>query len=157
MNDRQAGTAVAGPRNVARLLDELFRIPGTNIRFGLDSLIGLLPGGGDLAGGAISAWIIITAARQGAPASMLARMGLNVLVDTILGAVPVLGDVFDVAWKANRRNVALLESFHADPSRTTSRNRLVLVLVLGVLLLAAIAAAAIGWRIVRWVVLQFQG
>ena len=154
---RAVESRAAGPRRAARVLDELFRVPGTNIRFGLDSILGLLPGGGDFAGGALSAYVIVAAARLGAPPSLLVRMGANVLVDTLLGTVPVIGDLFDVAWKANRRNVELLEAFEGAPARTASRNRVVLVLVLGVLLLAAVLAAVVGYRILRWVVLQLQG
>src|SRR5688500_11825921 len=81
-------------RRWAWLLDEVFRVPGTNFRFGLDALLGLLPGGGDLAGGAISAYTLLVAARVGAPPSVLMRMGVNVVLDAVFGAVPLLGDLF---------------------------------------------------------------
>lgn len=150
-------TAPTGPRRAARVLDELFRIPGTDIRFGLDSVMGLLPGGGDFAGGLFSAYVIISAARLGAPPSLLTRMGMNVVVDMVIGAVPVLGDLFDVAWKANRRNVELLEAYQAEPARTSSRNRLVLALVLAGILLVAGVVAVLGYRVLRWLVLLVQG
>ena len=105
-------------RDLARVLDEAIRIPGTNIRIGLDALLGLIPGGGDVAGGLFSGLIILQAARSGAPTSVLGRMLANVALDVVFGAIPVLGDVFDVAWRANTRNVRLLESWRQRPAST---------------------------------------
>jgi len=105
-------------RDLARVLDEAIRKPGTNIRIGLDALLGLLPGGGDVAGGLFSGLIILQAARSGAPTSVLGRMLANVAIDVVVGAVPILGDVFDVAWRANTRNVRLLESWRERPAST---------------------------------------
>jgi hypothetical protein len=105
-------------RDLARVLDEAIRIPGTNIRIGLDALLGLLPGGGDVAGGLFSGLIILQAARSGAPTSVLGRMLANVAIDVVFGAIPILGDVFDVAWRANTRNVRLLESWRTRPAST---------------------------------------
>ena len=105
-------------RDLARVLDEAVRIPGTNIRIGLDALLGLLPGGGDVAGGLFSGLIILQAARSGAPAPVLGRMLANVAIDVVLGAIPIIGDVFDVAWRANTRNVRLLESWRERPATT---------------------------------------
>ncbi len=89
-------------------LDERFRIPGTNMRVGFDGIIGLIPGVGDTATALISAWIVYRAWQMGAPAPLLARMSANVAVDYVAGTIPLLGDVFDVAFKANRRNISLL-------------------------------------------------
>lgn len=94
---------------MARLLDESLAIPGTSYRFGLDSLIGLVPGAGDLIGAVLSAYIINEAVRLGIPRRLAARMVANTAIDLLGGAVPVLGDLFDVAWKANVKNVELLE------------------------------------------------
>ncbi|REK18914.1 MAG: DUF4112 domain-containing protein [Planctomycetota bacterium] len=96
-------------RRVATALDSAWRVPGTNIRFGADSLLGLVPGVGDVAGAAISLGILHQARRIGASRWTLARMTLNVVVDMLLGAIPLVGDLFDVAWKGNLRNVRLLE------------------------------------------------
>jgi hypothetical protein len=96
-------------RAMARLLDESLAIPGTSYRFGLDSLIGLVPGAGDLIGAVLSAYIINEAVRLGIPRRLAARMVANTAIDLLGGAVPVLGDLFDVAWKANVKNVELLE------------------------------------------------
>ncbi len=94
---------------LSHLLDDFLRIPGTNIRFGLDGIIGLIPGIGDVLG-AMASWIIILAAwLRGVPKVTLVRMLVNVAIGTIIGSVPVLGDAFDIAWKANRRNFALLQ------------------------------------------------
>jgi hypothetical protein len=141
----------AAIRKVAWALDELFRIPGTNIRFGLDSVLGLLPAGGDLAGGALSGWILIAAARAGAPPSVLLRMGGNVLLDMAIGTIPVLGDVFDVGWKANRRNADLLERHVDAPGPARKSSRVVLVLVLLALIVAAAGAVYVAWRIAHWI------
>lgn len=98
---------IARLEHAARLLDSQFRVPLIGYRVGLDGLIGLIPGVGDVAGGAASAWMIAEAARGGARKRVLARMGLNALIDSTLGAIPILGDLFDFAFKANRRNARL--------------------------------------------------
>lgn len=94
----------------ASALDSAFVVPGTGIRFGADSLLGLLPGIGDAVAMGLSGYLIWEARRIGAPSAMLARMLGHVAVDAVVGAVPLLGDVFDVFFKANRRNVALLRT-----------------------------------------------
>ncbi|GLK77101.1 hypothetical protein GCM10008171_23550 [Methylopila jiangsuensis] len=93
---------------LATLLDSRWRIPGTNWRFGLDAAVGLAPGVGDLAMGLVSAYMIKRASDLGAPGHVLARMVGNVALDTVVGSIPLLGSVFDVAFKANRRNMRLL-------------------------------------------------
>jgi len=105
---------------LSHLLDDFLRIPGTNIRFGLDGIVGLIPGIGDILG-AMASWIIILAAwRRGVPKITLVRMLVNVAIETILGTVPILGDAFDIAWKANRRNFALLQRATGGTSIGTS-------------------------------------
>lgn len=128
-------------RLITRVFDELIRVPGTNVKFGLDALVGLLPGGGDLIGGAVSAYAILVAARLGASPAVVIRMGLNILVDTIVGAIPLLGDLFDVSWKANRKNVDLLERYIAAP---TQAHRSSMAVVVGVLAVVGIAVLAVG-------------
>lgn len=93
---------------LATLLDARWRLPLLGWRFGLDSVIGLVPGLGDAAGGLLSAWLILRARRLGAPNQVLAMMAGNVVLDVALGTVPVLGDVLDIGLKANRRNARLL-------------------------------------------------
>jgi Domain of unknown function (DUF4112) len=97
-------------RQLGHLLDNAFVIPGTNRRIGIDPLLGLLPGGGDLAGVALSAYIVFEAARFGVPKASVLRMVVNLIADALLGTLPVLGDLLDFSWKANSRNLALLES-----------------------------------------------
>ena len=93
---------------LATLLDARWRLPLLGWRFGLDSLIGLVPGLGDAAGGLLSAWLILRARRLGAPDRVLAMMAGNVVLDVVVGSVPVLGDILDIGLKANRRNARLL-------------------------------------------------
>jgi hypothetical protein len=93
---------------LSRLLDTAFVIPGTGIRFGVDAIIGIIPGVGDWAGLALSSLIVIQAARIGIPPALLARMIGNVVFEGVIGYVPIAGDVIDVFWRANRRNMALL-------------------------------------------------
>ncbi len=94
-------------RTLAQLQDSRFRLLG--IRFGWDSIIGLIPGVGDTVTTALATYVVVEAARLGAPRTLLARMGLNVAIDLVLGATPLIGDLADVAFKANLRNVDLLE------------------------------------------------
>jgi hypothetical protein len=92
---------------LADLLDSKFVVPGTNIRFGLDGVIGLIPGIGDVISALISLYLISRASQLGLSPWIKARMVWNVAVDTLVGAVPILGDIFDVSFKSNRRNIAL--------------------------------------------------
>ncbi|MGH7475657.1 MAG: DUF4112 domain-containing protein [Longimicrobiales bacterium] len=135
---------------LAQTLDRVFRLPGTDIRFGLDPLLGLIPGAGDLLGGALSAYVVLVGARLGAPRGLLLRMLFNVGIDAVVGAVPVLGDLFDVAWRANTRNVALLRRYvHApDAARRSSRHFVVAVIV--VLAALVIGGIAVSVALVRW-------
>jgi hypothetical protein len=103
---------------LAQLLDSAFVLPGTNIRFGIDALIGLVPGVGDLVSTALSLFIVREARALGAPRRMVARMLGNVALDTVVGVVPLVGDLVDVAWRANRRNVAMLQKHLAREPRT---------------------------------------
>src|SRR6185503_4238196 len=98
---------------LSSLLDTAILVPGTNIRFGLDALIGLVPGIGDVITTLLSLYIVREARALGAPRLLIARMLANVALDGVVGAVPVAGDLFDVAFRANRRNVALLRA-HLD-------------------------------------------
>lgn len=94
---------------VSRLLDSQWRIPGTGIRFGIDPLVGLVPGLGDVATGLVSAYIVLVARRLGLPNHVMARMVGNIVVDVVFGSIPLLGSVFDLFYKANRRNFRLLQ------------------------------------------------
>lgn len=94
---------------LAHLLDTAVRIPGTGIRFGADSIVGLAPGVGDALTGLLSAYIVAEAWRLGLPRRKILRMALNVGLDSTVGAVPILGDLFDLAFKSNRRNLRIIE------------------------------------------------
>lgn len=131
---------------VASLLDDIFRIPGTQIRFGLDALVGWVPGIGDAMTGVASFLIVFASWRRGAKVVTLARMVANVLLETAIGAIPVAGDVFHVIWKANRRNYRLLLREKEQPGAGARRDWM----FLGVLLFAVIAAAAIPVGILIW-------
>lgn len=96
---------------LADLMDSRFRIPGTGIRFGLDSVIGLVPGAGDLVTLLPASWLIARASKLGAPPHILIGMVINVVIDLLIGAIPLIGDLFDVGFKSNRRNVRLLRRY----------------------------------------------
>jgi hypothetical protein len=125
-------------RRLAELFDEAFRVPGTPYRIGLDALLGLVPGGGDLVGAAFAGYGILLARRMGAPAAVLLRMLGNVAIDAVAGAVPVVGDLFDVAFKAHVRNRTLFERWLAQPRRVERVSRLALY---GIPLAALLALA----------------
>lgn len=105
---------------VAHLLDDLVAVPGTKQRVGLDPLIGLVPFLGDVTGGVISAWIVLEAARFKLPGVVLVRMIMNAVLDFTVGLVPFLGDLFDLAFKANTRNLELFHRHATDPGASTS-------------------------------------
>ncbi len=105
-------------RAMARIWDDLIRIPVIGRRIGLDALIGLIPGVGDVAGALVASWGLVVATTLRAPLSILVRMLLNIGVDTLVGVVPVVGDLFDIGWRAQRRNVALLERWIESPTET---------------------------------------
>lgn len=131
-------------RAMSRLLDAAIRIPGTNFRFGLDPLIGLVPGIGDAVGAVFSGYIVLQAARLRAPKSTLIRMVVNIALDTVLGAVPVLGDLFDMGWKSNMKNMALLEDHLRQPVAARAGSRRAILLLGGVLLALFVGAIALG-------------
>jgi hypothetical protein len=131
------------------LLDSAVGVPGTRIRFGLDSLLGLVPGLGDLAGMALSGYLVMLGGRLGVPSTVLARMLANVAIDTVGGTVPVIGDLFDVAWKSNMRNVTLLERAIGAPAATRRANRFTVVGILLLLVLLAAAGIAVAIIVLR--------
>lgn len=130
-------------------LDSSIRLPG-GFRIGADAIVGLIPFLGDLLGLLLSGYIVLQAARLRAPLSVLARMLLNVAVEGLIGLVPLAGDVLDAAWKANLRNVQLLEGYLDNPAATTASSRrlfalLALAWFLLVALLTVLAALCVGW------------
>ncbi len=134
---------------VARLMDSQFRLPGTRFRFGLDPLLGLLPVVGDVSSTVVSVALLMTMMRHGASGAVVVRMALNILIDTVVGAIPILGNIFDFAYKSNERNVALLRRHYAEGRHGGSGKALVALLLLG---LAALVAL-VGWGsfvLLRW-------
>lgn len=143
-------------RALTRLLDSAIPLPG-GFRIGLDGLIGLIPGFGDAVGASLSAYIIWRAAQLGASKTTLLRMTGNVLVDGIIGLIPVLGDVFDFAWKANQRNLALLEdSLRQPPATGSAQQRLRMVAWIIVAGIVALVVLSI-WLFVKLLLVVFGG
>ena len=137
-------------RRAARVLDDLAPVPGTRWRVGIDPLLGLVPGLGDAVTGSVAAYAIVVAQRLGAPPAVLARMALNVLVDTLAGAVPLVGDLFDFGWKASRKNVRLVERYAAAPERVKRGSRLVVGALLVLLAGLVVGVAGVGvWAVRR--------
>jgi hypothetical protein len=128
-------------RSLAWLLDSSIPLPG-GFRIGLDAIVGLVPVVGDVAGALIAGFILNEARLLGAPRSVLLRMSANVMIETVLGAVPLLGDLFDAGFKANLRNIALLERYQLSPHRSQRQSRWILAGVgAGLILLVAMLVA----------------
>jgi hypothetical protein len=128
---------------IAALLDDMFRIPGTQIRFGLDALVGWIPGIGDALAGIASFLIVFAAWRRSVQAVTLVRMVANVLLETTLGAIPVAGDIFHIFWKANRRNYRLLIREKEQPGSNTGRDWMFLAIILFTAIAAAVRSLAV--------------
>ena len=147
------GSTTYSGRTLARLLDDLFRVPGTDFRYGFDVLIGLIPGVGDAAGSVIASVILIDAVRHRVPLPVLARMGWNVILDALLGLVPAVGDLADAAHRANVKNLRLLERTLAEGRTVDVSSRTYLVrAILMVVVILAIAVAVTVFAI--WAVLR---
>ena len=149
-DDDHIGVSLKRLRGLAWLLDNSIRIPGTRIRFGLDPVLGLIPGLGDAAGTILSSYILVEGNRLGVSRSTLLRMTANVLLELAAGAIPLVGDLFDAGWKANQRNIRLLERSMLTPDRAHRRDRgFVAVLVLGIGL-AGLGLAIGGMLFLQW-------
>jgi hypothetical protein len=142
---------------LARWLDDLVRIPGTRVGFGLDGVLGLLvPGAGDAISGVGSLALLLLALRRGLPSIVIARMVLNIGVDALVGTIPIVGDLFDFGFKANRRNLELIRSYEADMSKRPGPGDYALVglgfvfALLSVLLPIAVAAFVVGRIAEAW-------
>jgi hypothetical protein len=131
---------------IAALLDDMWRIPGTQVRFGLDAVIGWIPGIGDAGAGLASCFIVFASWRRGVAPVTLGRMVANILLETAISGVPVIGDIFHIFWKANRRNYRLLIREKEQPRSKTWRDWV----FLAVLLLGAMASVAIPILVLVW-------
>jgi hypothetical protein len=139
-------------RKLEFLLDEAFRIPATQIRFGLDAVVGLVPGVGDVLAGLFSLLIPLAAWIRGVPYVTLVRMTANLGIGVLVGSIPVLGDAFDVAWKVNRRNYRLLLRHTSQPRRHTGRDWAFLLFLAAILgLIFAIPVVVVLWLVV-WLI-----
>lgn len=133
-------------RQLSQLLDGAIVIPGTKRRIGLDPILGLIPGGGDTVSAALSAYIIIEAAQMGLPRAALMRMVTNIAIDTVVGTVPVFGDIFDVFSKANLRNMQIVESHAQAPAPSVKTDRLFIgLLIVGLIILVLTVGFTTAW------------
>jgi hypothetical protein len=135
---------------LAWLLDSSIPIPGTRLTVGLDALIGLFPFIGDLLGVVASSYILAQANRMGVGRAILARMAFNVAIEGVVGIVPIAGDVFDAAWKANQKNVRLLDAWAERPHATRRASRLFLALLTLALIGFFVACGALTYLLLRW-------
>jgi hypothetical protein len=142
--------SLASLSRFAYWLDAGIRVPGTGVRFGLDPILGLIPGAGDAAGAVLAAWIFVEAVQLGASRATLTRIASNIALDALIGAIPVLGDLFDFAWKANLRNVALLERHLAVPARAERADRVFVAFVGFGALVVVVLLLAFGALLTAW-------
>ncbi len=150
---RGKSSSVFDDRNldlIAHVLDDWLRIPGTSIRFGLDGIIGLIPGVGDILGGLAGLVIIIAAWARGLPYVTLTRMVFNLGISVLIGAIPILGDIFDIAWKANRRNYKLLTRHLTRPRVHTWRDWAFLAFLAAIMAIIFAAPIILLLFILRW-------
>jgi hypothetical protein len=143
-------------RRMAWLLDDALKLP-LGFRVGLDALIGLVPGLGDLVGGAASIYGLGVAWQLGAPPVVLARMVLNASVDALLGSIPFFGDLWDVGFASHRRNLAILEAWLARPDHTVGRSTFALIAAIATLVAVLIGAFVFAVWLVIWLVGKLRG
>ena len=143
-HDERRARSLAEVESLAWLLDSSIPVPGTGRRLGIDALIGLIPGFGDVAGGVIGLYVVWRASRMGLPGIVVARMLVTALIDMTVGAIPFLGDVFDFWFKSNTRNLSIMRGHLQQPDRSTRDDWLAMLLVVG----AVVAVlAVIGWLV----------
>ncbi|GAB4554349.1 MAG: DUF4112 domain-containing protein [Pleurocapsa sp.] len=141
-------------RRLSQILDNAIPIPGTKYRLGLDPILGLLPGGGDTITGALGAYIIIEAAKMGLPRKVIGEMVGNIIFDSLAGTIPVIGDLFDIGWKANVKNITLLEK-HLQLTPQKRKTDVVFVIGLTVFLaLIVLGFATLTFWMIRWLLQQ---
>lgn len=139
---------------LAKLMDSRFRIPGTNIRFGLDAIIGLIPGVGDFVTLAISGFMLSSYSKQGVSGYLLARMSLNIILDALIGSIPFIGDLFDIAFKANQRNLKLLQEHYKEGKHQGSSMKLAIPVFI-LLILIVVGITWLSWKLFQWLVNKY--
>ena len=164
---REAGLSVPEPHSraeversldqLSRLMDGLFRIPGTGWRIGLDAIIGLIPGVGDFATSAVSLYILAAGVRYRVPKVTLLRMAANIGIDYLLGSVPIVGDIFDAAWKSNQMNVELLRERASVTPEEATHGRMSDWLFLGVIVLGLLVLLVGSVALSLWLLVQLVG
>jgi hypothetical protein len=147
----EAPEDLMGLAQVAELMDNRFRIPGTQLRFGLDSILGLFPYLGDVVPFLISGYLVLVMSRKGASGMLVVKMIGNILLDGILGTIPLLGDLFDWRYRANIKNVNLLLEHYEEDQHQGSAWWVILLLTLVILAMAAFSVYVV-WRILYWIV-----
>jgi hypothetical protein len=136
------------------VLDEAFRVPFTKVRFGIDGIVGLVPGLGDALTGLVSLVIPFAAWARGVPYVTLVRMAANLAIGVLVGSVPVLGDIFDIGWKSNRRNYILMQRHLVEPRRHTWRDWTFLLMILAGLIAIIAIPLAVGLWCIAWLLRQ---
>jgi hypothetical protein len=142
---------------LSNLLDQAFRVPGTRWRFGLDAVLGLVPGAGDIAGAVLGLYGVWIARQLGAPSSLLIRMLGTLGLDAMVGAVPLLGDLFDFVYKPHARNLVLIEQWLATPHQVRRRSRAMLVVIPLVLIAIVVGALWVTAATLAWLVRTLSG
>jgi hypothetical protein len=156
--DRQSDAArLARLRRWAELLDSAFKVPGLPVRFGLDAVAGLVPGVGELTTPAFTLLLLSNGLRAGVPLRVLMRMVVNTAVDALIGLVPVIGDITDIGWKANLRNLALLEAYARSGAPMRPRDTTWVVVAGVILLLLVVLVAIVPILLVIWVLAWIIG
>ncbi len=141
---------------ISRVMDDWIEIPGLRYRIGLDGVIGLIPGIGDVAGFFVSSLLLAEAARAGLSRWVLFRMVLNILFDALIGAIPFVGDVADFFWKANRSNLQLLRKSLAEPRATRQQSAFFVLMVVGLTGLLAAGLVWSVWQLLSWLLHTLQ-
>ncbi len=135
---------------LARVMDSSFHIPGTKIRFGMDAIIGLIPGVGDFLSFLISAYILSTATKLGASNYVMARMTLNSGIDAIIGSIPLVGDIFDIGFKANQKNIRLLQQHYQEGKHKGSSAKVFVPLAI-IMIAILVGIIWLGYKLISWI------
>ena len=149
MTMKAEASSVTNLERLAKLMDSQFRIPGTNIKFGLDALIGLIPGIGDFATFIISGMMLSALAKNGASGFVLARMTVNIILDALIGSIPILGDIFDVGFKANERNLKLMREHYFEGRHKGSALKVIIPLLLFLLIILS-CITWLSYKFINW-------